>query len=200
MRNLHARGPGEAQDGSASRRLGPGPGGRAGAGSTARAVAQRAFIIAAVGLLVLSGRPCPLAADGGPQLGALVAARFGVARTSDPTLAAVAAVRVVEIASAFTHRPLPELSAWNWGEVIAANRGYADPYAQAIEQWWGSAPHHAILANPAYQRIGCDHRTAAGQDGVVREWFVCIVGTPPGSAPPPAAGEIPDTATRPEGC
>jgi hypothetical protein len=114
-------------------------------------------------------------------------------RTVNGTLQQVAAVRVIEIQTTFAHRSMPELSAWNWGEVIAVNSGYADPIAQAVIQWLNSPPHWAVLTG-GYTAIGC----AQAYNG--RYWFVCLFGIPPagGGVPPPPAppitGELPNAA------
>ena len=105
---------------------------------------------------------------------------------------------------------------WTTAEVLACN--YSGP-ARAVEQWLGSAPHHAILSDPAYTEIGC--ATAYGAAGAM--FFACVLmwGTekpPPGDggstaeaespppsevariapivAPPTPQPVLPDTATR----
>ena len=148
---------------------------------------RRSLIALVLALVVVT----PVNADGGDALAGLVASRFGVYRITEPTLQNLAAVRSVEISVTFAHRPLPELTGWNWGEVIALNRYTDDPLAYAIEQWAGSPPHAAILSDPVFTMIGCD-RYLSG----VTSYIVCIVGTPSGGTPPLPGPPLvlPDTA------
>jgi hypothetical protein len=117
-------------------------------------------------------------------------------RTISPALEAVAQQRVIEIQSTFGHRPLPELTHWSWGEVIAWNEGYSDPAQAAVDMWMASPTHRAVLTGN-YTHIGCAHDTAGE-----RHYFVCLLGIPPAApAPPgqppgsgPVPGPLPDTA------
>jgi hypothetical protein len=160
------------------------------------------FLLAAVlSIGLLLGTAVPATADGAALLEGKVAQATGISRTADAYLRQVAAKRSAEIVTTFAHRPMPELSGWSWGEVIAYNAGYADPYAQVIVQWRNSPSHWSVLTS-GLPRIGCDHR-AVGD----RHYFVCIVGRPPvqpAPQPPPPAPqqpapytEIPNTALPP---
>ena len=73
-------------------------------------------------------------------------------------------------------------------EVLACNStGGAE---RAVQQWQGSAPHHAILSDPSLDTIGCG--SATGNDGAT--FFACVFGQtepPPPSAEPVGAARSP---------
>lgn len=80
----------------------------------------------------------------------------GIDRSVDPGLQAIADQRVIEIQSSFDHH----LKRPGTTEIIAYNSGYADPVRQLVTQWHESAPHWAILRNPALTRWACAVTTA----------------------------------------
>jgi hypothetical protein len=84
-------------------------------------------------------------------------------------------------------------------EVLACN--YVGP-AHAVEQWQGSPAHNALLADPAYNVIGCG--SAAGTGGAM--FYACVLAaepvevartpnpTPVGAVPTSGAILLPNTA------
>jgi hypothetical protein len=156
---------------------------------------MRYLIAGLLGIGLLLGSPAPTRADGAATLEALIAQATGINRTADAYLRQLAQQRSAEIASNFAHRSMPELSDWSWGEVLAYNSGYADPYAQAITQWRNSPDHWSVLTWDL-PHIGCDHRQVGD-----RHYFVCLIGRPPNVSTPagssPIVTEIPNTATGP---
>lgn len=132
-----------------------------------------------------------------PVLAVLIALATGIDRTWDGNLAGLAQQRANEVTVTWGHREMPELWGYNWGEVIAVNSGYTDPYALAVSQWQNSPPHWAILTTPAYHYIACAEAVTD------RHYIVClftdrafgsvsIVG-------PPIVEVIPDTALEEPG-
>jgi hypothetical protein len=146
-------------------------------------------------ILVLTGIVTPVSASDGTTLAGLIQSATGIARTYSPQLEALAQTRAVEIQSNFNHRAMPELAAWNWGEIIARNKNASDPFAYAVQQWLGSPPHRSIMFTTDFHYIGCGHSV----NGSNEHFFVCLFGTPGGwsgggQQQPPIANEIPDTA------
>ena len=113
-------------------------------------------------------------------------------RTVNAELHDIAHARVTEIAAAgsLSHDGMRPGTA----EVLAWNRGEANPVGSAVSAWIGSPPHNAILSNRSYGRIGC-------ADAVVNgiHWFACVLAAGPLPAQPaPATGTttfaLPDTS------
>jgi len=114
---------------------------------------------------------------------ALILALTGIQRDVDPGLTDIAEQRVVESITDFSHAG--QVCCW---EILAANDGYPDPIAHAVEQWHGSPVHFGILADRTLTRIGC----AIAQDGTAW-YFACILDTGPVQAAPTApADSAPD--------
>lgn len=102
-------------------------------------------------------------------------------RTVDPGLHAIAHDRVAELADCqcLEH----DRARAGTAEVLAMNTGMPDPVGSAVQQWIGSAPHHAILADGTYGLIGCAEAVTGGT-----HWFACVLlpGPLPPQPPPPA--------------
>ena len=79
-----------------------------------------------------------------------VNAAYG-ARSVSAEIEAMAAVRAQQISVNFCHCATP----YGYSEVIAWNRGEADPIGKLVDQWIGSPPHNAILSNFGAASIGC---------------------------------------------
>lgn len=151
-----------------------------------------------LGVVLILGTAGPVRADGG--LTAAVASAY-FPRNADAGLHEIASQRVAELRACgcLEHDRMRPGTA----EVLAWNRGAANPIASALNQWIGSLVHHGILSNRSYGRIGC----AELVDGSIH-WFACILaagplpaGTTAGTgagttaAAPAPAFALPDTAT-----
>ena len=125
-----------------------------------------------------------------PVLAVLIALATGIDRTWDGNLAQLALQRSAEVAVTRSHRAMPELAGYNWGEVIAWNNA-ADPAAYALNQWQGSPPHWAILTGTQYRHIACAETVADFH------YVVCLFtdrAYVPGIIGPPIVETIPNTA------
>lgn len=106
----------------------------------------------------------------------LIAQLTGITRQYDPSLAAIAQQRSVEIVSNFSHEGKPagaaEIIVWFTDDPV-------DLPARIANAWLDSGPHAALLRNPAYTRIGCGYTEVNGN-----HYAVCEL----------ARGSVPDTA------
>jgi hypothetical protein len=143
---------------------------------------MRGLLLGVVLVLSIAG---PARADTG--LTDAVAAAY-VPRTVDEGLHSIAHQRVSEISACecLDHDGMrPGTS-----EVLAWNRGTANPVATAVAGWIDSPTHHAILSDGSNGRIGCAQRVVGDV-----HWFACVLA----AGPLPAAAEapmlvLPDTA------
>jgi len=125
---------------------------------------------------------------------AVNAYRVSVGESDLPTsalLTRVALERVIEITvtGEFAHTDLTQrLGCWSWGEIIAWNKGYADPLAQAVIGWIGSPSHLAVMTGN-WAEIGS---AAYFQPSTGRTYFVSLFSRPcdvsPGAPAPPLPG------------
>jgi hypothetical protein len=115
--------------------------------------------------LVVLGNPGTASADGG-LTEAVTAAYFP--RNVDATLHEIAHQRVGELMACqcLEHGRMRPGTA----EVLAWNVRLANPLASVVQQWAASAPHHGILSNTSYGRIGC-----AEAVGGATHWFACVL-------------------------
>ena len=162
---------------------------------------SRAVLLVAVLAAVFAVVPTPRASADPGLTSAIANAYFP--RYEDAQLHAIAHERVVALAACdcLDHDGMASGTA----EVIAYNIGVDDPVGSVIGQWERSAPHHAILSNGDYGRIGCAELVAGGT-----HWFACVLtrgDLPPAPTPAPApttpapqgAFLLPDTALSPGG-
>lgn len=135
-----------------------------------------AVVLALVALTIVTE------AAAGSSIYADIYAATGIHRTVDASLEALAKARAVEIVTDFSHDGWPGTTY----EVIAWNAGYADPVAEAVNQWMGSPDHRAILTDPTLNAIGCGSAYSGG-----RTYFACELihsaGATPTATPLPTA-------------
>lgn len=132
----------------------------------------------------------------------------GITRDVDPELTLIAQQRAIEVQTDWSHS---QIRPGTW-EVLAKNYGFTtweESIYRFVISWQQSAPHRAILTDPALTKIGC--AVAQAPDGW--RYGVCVLtaggGTtapepsPPPAQPPttPAPGAppipmLPDTAMR----
>ena len=156
----------------------------------------RAILLVAVLAAMLAVAPAPKA-SADPGLTASIAGAY-FPRYEDADLHAIAHERVEALAACdcLEHDGMAPGTA----EVIAYNLGAANPIASVVGQWQRSAPHHAILSNRSYGRVGCAELVVGGT-----HWFACVLTfgeLPPAPAPtpPPQGGFLlPNTALPPGG-
>lgn len=117
----------------------------------------------------------------------LISSMTGIDRQRSDVLMNLAQQRSSEIVTNFNHRSLPELSTWNWGEIIGWNSGTSDPVTAIVNAWRNSPEHWKIMTDPAYQQVGCG-LTISG----IRYYFACIFGTNSGQT----ITTIPNTAMK----
>jgi hypothetical protein len=143
---------------------------------------------------VVGGYPSPVLRRAAVLAAALLLAVGGVARADDGLTGRVASVFLLRNVDAplhqIAHERVAELAACQClehdgmrdgtAEVLALNSGMADPVGMAVQQWIDSPPHHAILSNAGYGRIGCAETVTGGT-----HWFVCVLA--PGPLPPQPA-------------
>lgn len=156
---------------------------------------SRAILLVAVLAVAFAVSPAPPTRADTGLTGAIADAY--VLRYEDAELHAIAHQRVEALAACgcLEHDGMAPGTA----EVIAYNLGAANPVASVVGQWQRSAPHHAILSNRDYGRIGCAE-LVAGQT----HWFACVLTfgeLPPEPAPAPPQGGflLPNTALQPGG-
>lgn len=146
-----------------------------------------------LGLALAIGAATPVAADGGLTR-SIAAAYFP--RNVDASLHAIAHERVAELAACqcLEHDGMRAGTA----EVVAWNRGTADPVSAVVARWQASAVHDKILSNQSYGRIGCAEVVTGDT-----YWFACVLATGPlpttsedGAGPAPQL--LPDTALPPQ--
>ena len=96
----------------------------------------------------------------------------GIVRSVSPVLQEQATRRVQEIQTDFSHAGAK--LAYGQAEIIALNRGFDSPLAQAVQGWLGSPAHAAILLDLYYTQIGCAWDTSpATSDTRETTWLVC---------------------------
>jgi hypothetical protein len=154
---------------------------------------SRALLLVALLAAIFAVSPTPRAsADTG--LTSAIATAY-ILRHEDAQLHAIAHERVTALAACdcLEHDGMASGTA----EVIAYNIGVEDPVGSVIGQWQRSGPHHAILSNREYGRIGCAELVAGGT-----HWFACVLTrgdlppAPTAAPPPPPQGGflLPNTA------
>jgi hypothetical protein len=155
----------------------------------------RAVLLAAVLVAFFAVSPAPPARADTGLTNAIASAYFP--RYEDADLHAIAHQRVEALAACgcLEHDGMASGTA----EVIAYNLGVANPVASVVGQWQRSAPHHAILSNRSYGRIGCAELVAGGT-----HWFACVLTfgeLPPAPTPAQPQGGflLPNTALPPGG-
>jgi hypothetical protein len=156
---------------------------------------SRAVLLVAVLAAIFAALPAPPASADTGLTNAI--ANAYVPRYEDAELHAIAHERVAALAACdcLEHDGMASGTA----EVIAYNIGVNNPVGSVVGQWQRSAPHHAILSNRDYGRIGCAELVVGGT-----HWFACVLtfgDLPPTPTPPPPQGGVllPNTALPPGG-
>ncbi len=155
---------------------------------------SRAILLVAVLAAAFAVSPAPPARADTGLTTAIANAYF--LRYEDAQLHAVAHERVAALAACgcLDHEGMAPGTA----EVIAYNLGVDNPVGSVVGQWQRSGPHHAILSNREYGRIGCAELVAGGT-----HWFACVLtfGDLPAPTPPPPQGAVllPNTSLTPGG-
>jgi hypothetical protein len=154
---------------------------------------SRALLLVALLAAIFAVSPTP-PASADPGLTSAIASAYFL-RFEDAQLHEIAHERVTALAACdcLEHDGMASGTA----EVIAYNIGVDDPLSSVVAQWQRSAPHHAILSNRDYGRIGCAELVAGGT-----HWFACVLTRgdlppAPAAAPPspqPGGFLLPDTA------